>query len=229
MVEWADVHKIFIMVIVTSSSKNYFNYLKNLLSTLNIYQKNSEIIIYDLGLLPEQLTWLRDNRYQVRDFNFSIYPNFIRLDNTVLDPDNTKTRIKKGCSVFKPIIINDLLQEFKDIILWLDCRINITGDLDKLENLINKNGFYFPTFNNKTIGESTHPFTLRYLNVSDDICEQLLLVNQMMGWDYKKEGVLHLSRDFKDYCLVENWIKPLGANDLNHSFEYSILSILFYQ
>lgn len=217
------------MVIVTASSNHYFNYLENFLNTLDVYNKNLQVIIYDLGLTPEQLNLLREKKYIVRNFDFSLYPKFIRLDNNIPDPDNNKNRIKKGCSVFKSIIVNDLLYESRDIVLWMDCRINITGSLQNIKDLILKNGFYFPTFKNKTIISSTHPFTLQYLNIGADIYNELLLVNQIMGWNYHKNGILSLSNSFKSFCLVENWIKPEGANDTNHSFEYSILSILFYQ
>jgi Protein of unknown function (DUF1647) len=217
------------MVIVTSSSNDYFFYLRNLLHDLNLYEKNSKLIIYDLGLLPEQLQWLIDNDYEIRKFDFDLYPKFIRLDNEINDPNNIQTRVKKGCSVFKAVIINDLLKEFQTTILWMDCRLRLKNELLEIKKLINKNGCYFPTFNNKTIINGTHPFTLSYLNVEKEIHNKLLLVNQIMGWDYNKNGILRLSEDFKNYCLTEHWIKPNGANDLNHSFEYSILSILFYQ
>ena len=63
---------------ITASDSEYFDRSLNLIASINLYDKNQEIIFYDLGLNKTQKEYLKTiNNVTVKLFKFNDYPPFV--------------------------------------------------------------------------------------------------------------------------------------------------------
>src|SRR5579859_3360420 len=113
------------LTIVTGSSSNHFLCLKNLLFSISLFEPKTRTIIYDLGLKNSELEELESGPCEIRKFRFEEYPEYFRINDSQY---YTGLKINKGhnsgCYAWKPVIINNLVQESCGMVLWLDA-----GDL----------------------------------------------------------------------------------------------------
>merc|ERR1711879_511308 len=110
------------LAIVTAASENHYGVLKqSLLKTIHIYEPQTRVIIYDLGLSPDsrrELERLCAKRgvWSVRTFDYSRYPSYMSIT------------IARGEYAWKPIIIKEVVDQFP-LVLWLDAGDGLTGTL----------------------------------------------------------------------------------------------------
>ena len=58
-------------LILSGSDSTHFNSLVNLLNSLNKYEKNTEVVIINLGLSIDEVDYLKHNfKYIIKDFDF---------------------------------------------------------------------------------------------------------------------------------------------------------------
>ena len=98
------------LIIVTGSDSSHFKSLLQLLESLKIHEKKTKIIIFDLGITQTEKEILKKQHpeYELRKFNYSHYPSYFNI------------KINAGEYAWKPVIINDVLNEFKTAVCWLD-------------------------------------------------------------------------------------------------------------
>src|SRR5262245_24467877 len=121
------------LTIVTGASSNHFACLKNLLFSLSMFEGDSRILVYDLGLDAAELAELAAGGHEVRKCDYDRYPPHVNLAN------------QRGAYAWKPIIVEGALREFGGMLLWLDAGNLIHARLDRVRSVLNTTGFYSPT------------------------------------------------------------------------------------
>lgn len=207
------------IVFVTAAEKNYFNELTFLLTSFKTNCDN-RIIVYNLGLQSEQLTNLFENfpDIEVRKFEFDNYPKFIK----------TYTDNKLGNYAWKPIIVDDLLNEVKSKIIWLDAGNIINNKIIFLKIAITARKLIVPTSSNK-IKDWTHPRTLEYISLNDRYLNNNNYASGLIGFDYDSKKARLVSREWKKFSLIQECISPTGSSRRNHRQDQAVLTLLLYK
>jgi len=206
------------LIIVSGADSSHFRPLSQFIRSALHYEFDSKIVIYDLGLIKEQSDSIKNNVPQVnlKVFDYYKYPSYLNI------------KVDAGQIAWKPVIISDVLNDFKSSVIWLDAGCLITQPLYQIRNVIKKHGFYSPV-SKGTIKEWTHPKTLKYLNVENDLLNKRNLSGGAVAIDFKCSKALSLIKKWKEYALIKECIAPEGSNRKNHRRDQSILTILAYQ
>ena len=197
--------------IVTAASSNHF--LSSIQFLNSILKLNCEIVYYDIGLTNEEVLELKKFNITYKKFNFIDYPSFINLNSTCA-----------GAYAWKPIIIN-LESNFNGILIWSDSG-NIITSLDKVLDVIEKNSIY-ASATKYLIKQYTHKDCLDKIGLK--FSNKIMRSAAFVGFDLKNEKVKLFISKWKYYALQKEIIIPDGSNLLNHRFDQSILSLLYYE
>jgi hypothetical protein len=212
--------------IVTGTSSNHLDCLLNLLYSLKVFAVKAEILVYDLGLSQSEREMINKFPVNLIRFEYENYPDYLKIINT---KNETKPKeITCGYYAWKPVIIDNVLQHYKGIVLWMDAGNLVYSNLDILKKIIEVNGIYSP-FSSDKVAAWTHPDTLALLKVSEDI---LLAENRnaaVVGFNADYPGIMELSEKWKDLALTKECIAPPGSSLFNHRYDQAILTILMYQ
>ena len=115
---------------LSGSDSTHFNSLVNLLNSLNKFEKETEVIVINLGLSIDEMKYLKENfKYKIKDFDFANNPDFV----SVRDDDN-----KLGSYAWKPISIYEEFKNTSKNVLWLDAGCLINKKLSLLKIIIKK-------------------------------------------------------------------------------------------
>jgi hypothetical protein len=119
------------MTVVTASSSNHFRSLLFFVQTFRVFEPNTALVVYDIGLTPCQIQHLKQLNAvgEIRRFEFEKYPAFYDI------------KFSAGEYAWKPAIIAEMLAEC-DAVLWLDAGNFLFGTLDSLRARLHQHGFY---------------------------------------------------------------------------------------
>ncbi|APZ46774.1 hypothetical protein BW723_10980 [Polaribacter reichenbachii] len=208
------------LVIVTGSDSSHFKSLYQLLVSLNRYEKNTKVLIYDLGITAQESEILKNDfsNFELRKFDYSKYPSYFNI------------KINAGEYAWKPVIINDVLNEFKTSVCWLDGGNKVTKPLTLLRKVIEFYGFYSP-FSKGKISDWTHPKSLEYLDVlnNKNLLKQKNLNGACVSVDYNNIKARQVIKNWSDSAKTKDCIAPQGSNRQNHRQDQAILSVLIYK
>jgi len=209
-------------IIITAASSPYFQSLRQLIYSYyatNEY-KQSRLVCYDMGLSQPELNSLSrlmqkiDVAVEIRKFDYDAHSDIVRLEHKTYS--------------WKPVIINELLNEKKCNLLWMDSANIILKSLNKIWKEIAVMGQYLPISGSGTLERWTHPTTLERLEVPDNWRVQRNRCGGLCGFSYEYEPAKKLVADWANFALDWNCIKPDGADRSNHRDDQSLLSILSY-
>ena len=206
------------LVITTGADSSHFMSLCQLLSTLMIHESQTKTVVYDLGLSQSERDYITTNftSLDLRVFDYSKYPPYLNI------------KINAGEYAWKPVILNQVLNEFKCTVCWLDAGNVVTEPLVKLRKITEWNGFYSP-WASGTIADWTHPKTLDYMKVKKSILDKYNLAGGCVSANYHNEEAAVLIEKWAKCALIKECIAPEGSNRDNHRQDQAVLSVLAYQ
>lgn len=208
------------LVIITGSDSSHFKSLYQLLDSLAIYEKNTKIIIFDLGITFKEREIIKKKfpSFDLRKFDYSHYPAYFNI------------KLNAGEYAWKPVIINNVLNEFKTSVCWLDGGNKVTKPLTSLRKIIELYGFYSP-FSKGIIADWTHPKTLESLGVLDDkhLLKQRNLNGACVSANYNDVNVRFVIQKWSDCAKTKECIAPQGSSRENHRQDQAVLSTLVYK
>jgi hypothetical protein len=194
------------------------------------YHKNDQdykIIVYNLGIKEELWQKLlnifgRYSNFIPEVFDYSIYPDYVNIN------------INAGEYAWKPIIIYDTFNKYKDITVWMDAGNVIIKKLDSLNALISKDNIYsgYSGSKDSTIKQWTHPKTIEYMGCLVNGLDLRLCQcrnGACVGFNYNVQYVRNFVEEYKNYALIKECIAPEGSNRSNHRQDQSVFSIMFYK
>ena len=206
------------LTIVTASDTSHFQSLKQLIDSIKKYEKDTRLIVFDLGLKIEELEELNSTyiNIEVHKFEYNNYPEHVNLSSQ----DN-------GAYAWKPIIIEEILNLSKGLVLWCDAGNLLTRNLSSLKRHLIINGFYSPLSSEK-IEKWSHPKTLNYLNFPKKKYLKRNLNAAVVGIRYKSR-YKELVDLWKTSALQKDLILPEGANSSNHRWDQTLLTLIYYR
>lgn len=218
------------MHLVTGASDNHYKSLINMILSFMKFHKNDPdyaIIVYNLGIEESKWTKLLNifNRYSnfvSEVFDYSLYPEYVNIN------------INAGEYAWKPIIIYDVFNKYKDVTVWMDAGNVIINRLDNITRLIKRDNIYSGYSGSKgdTINRWTHPKTIEYMGgFADgyDITQCQSRNGACVGFNYNTNYVKKFVEEYRKYALIKECIAPEGSSRENHRQDQSIFSIMFYK
>ncbi|MDX6747036.1 DUF1647 domain-containing protein [Polaribacter sp. PL03] len=208
------------LVIVTGSDSSHFKSLLQLLKSLTIHESNTKVIIFDLGITVKEIEIIKNDfpSFELRKFDYSLYPSYFNIKKNA------------GEYAWKPVIINNILNEFKTSVCWLDGGNKVVKPLTSIRKLIEFYGFYSP-FSKGIISDWTHPKTLDYIGVSSDVAllKKRSLNGACVSANYNNIEVRNVIEKWSDCAKSKDCIAPEGSSRENHRQDQAVLSTLVYK
>lgn len=208
------------LVIVTGSDSSHFKSLYQLLKSLTLHEKNTKVLVFDLGITNKEREIIKDDfpNYELRKFDYSKHPSYFNIKENA------------GEYAWKPVIINSVLNEFKTSVCWLDGGNKVMKPLISIRKIIELYGFYSP-FSKGIISDWTHPKSLECLGVLKEkkILKQRNLNGACVCANYNNLEVRKLIKNWSDCAKSKNCIAPEGSSRENHRQDQAILSTLIYR
>ncbi len=207
------------IIFVTAAEKNYFDQLESLLKSYDKYLTN-KLIIYDIGLDEKQIQYLKDNfnNLNIIKFKFEQYPKFI---GEYFDD-------KLGNYAWKPIIVDQVIQQYKSKVVWLDAGNLITKKIIFLKIALTASGLVVPTSSN-TIKDWTHPKTIKYIGLNEKYLNSNNYASGLIGFDYNSEKAKNISELWSKFSQIQDCISPEGSSRKNHRQDQAVLTLLLYK
>lgn len=215
------------MHLVTGASDNHYKSLINMILSFMKYHKNDPnyvIVVYNLGIeesLWERLINLfgRYSNFVVEVFNYGLYPDYVNIN------------INAGEYAWKPIVIYDVFNKYKDVTLWMDAGNIIINKLDKINELIKKDNIY-SGYSVGNIKQWTHKKTIEYMGGfynGYDLTISNCRNGACIGFNYNTDYVKTFVEEYRNYALIKECIAPEGSSKANHRQDQSVFSIMFYK
>jgi hypothetical protein len=202
--------------IVTGASSNHFHCLQNLLASVRQHIPDAFLMVYDLGLTAEEQEIIQGNCNAFRTFDYSRYPQHVDI------------RINAGQYAWKPILIEEVLEERGGLVLWLDAGNLVLWDLVPIWTTIRQYGVVTPR-SSGPLRRWTHPGTLRHMSVPAHHLSKPNRNGAIVGFNADCPWARQLSRDWKDCALSKECIAPEGSSRENHRQDQAVLSVLYYR
>jgi hypothetical protein len=202
-------------IFVTASNTIYFKQLFRLVESIQRYETDL-IILYDLGLDPEELNRLSElSNISVRKFNFQQYPDHFDL-----------SKYPYGSFAWKIALIHETFHEFKCDLTYLDAKNLVIDKFSVSRFYLNHYGFYMP-YSAGEIIKWTHPATFAYFK-NQSLGEKKPLNGSYFSISFRNERVVELINEWFELAFEKDIIAPEGASKENHRYDQSLLSCLFH-
>ena len=214
------------MVVVTGACSNYADQLSRLIGSVHLYEPTIIIYVYDFGLNQNQVNEVKEYKNVIhKTLNMKDYPGWLSKKLEQKKRNGMKQAIKV-------LTIYELVKSIPNDVLWLDAGNQIGGSLDRIRDIIRKNGVYTSCMKyDGHMRDYTHDGMLKSLGLE--------------GYKDKKHQNGHLSTSFfgvrggtnndvyrkvikpaVDCTLKQSCIEPSGASLKNHRYDASLLSAL---
>jgi hypothetical protein len=205
-------------VVVTGADSSHFKSLCQFLTSLIKHEPDIKVIVFDLGLLIPERQYLKDTfqNVELRLFDFSRYPNYFNI------------KVKAGEYAWKPVIMCDVLNEFKCSVCWMDAGNLVTGPLTWIRRITKTIGMYSPR-SSGVISDWTHPKTLEFFTPSREILSKFNLNGACISACYKYPHVRDLITQWMKCALIKECIAPTGSSRKNHRQDQAVLSVIAHQ
>jgi hypothetical protein len=206
------------LILVTGSDSSHAKSLFQFLASISKHEPNLKTIVFDLGLSESDREKIRGNfpAAELRLFDYSKYPAYFNI------------KINAGEYAWKPVIICDVLNEFKSRVCWMDAGNKLTSRLTWIRKITGAIGIYSPQ-SNGTIADWTHPKTLEFLKASPLLLDRPNLNGACIAANYRHPQVRELINQWKACALTKECIAPAGSSRQNHRQDQAVLSVLAQQ
>lgn len=204
--------------LVTAADESHSLSLEQLLDSINKFEPRANVYVYDLGLASKTLNKLiaKFPSYHFFPFPYSEFPDWMDI------------KVDAGNYAWKPQIVQMTANRIQAPFLWVDSGDKLFSDLKFMSRLIQAYGFYCPT-SPGTLGEWTHPTTLRNLKVNPKLMGRHNLNAAIIGFDPRVKKVSQLINCWAENALNLEVIAPIGSNRSNHRQDQAVLGVLAHQ
>ena len=114
--------------------------------------------------------------------------------------------------IWKPIIVNELIQVYKSKVVWLDAGNLITKKIVFLKIALSASGIVVPTSSN-TIKDWTHPRTIEYVGINNKYLSNNNYASGLIGFDYKSKKANKIAELWSTFHKFKNVSHPLAQVD----------------
>lgn len=216
--------------IITASNNLYINTVIDFI--INYKLDYTKLIVYNLSLnlnnLQQIETLQKQYNFQLKNFNFDLYPEHVNLDKFY----------GLNCTyAFKPIIIyneaNELYNKNK-ILIWMDSanRFN-ENHITNIWNIVKSQGIYSPISADANTIESielnSNKVVKLYGLTNEEHINKLQSISaNLIGIDYNSNSGFYILNKWYEDSLDKNKICPEGTNRNNNRQDQTLLSIIMF-
>jgi hypothetical protein len=208
-------------VIVSGADYGYFSKMKHMAASLQYWAPEKKLVVYNLGLKPEQVKEARSwsNVIDVKwpDGIPAWYPNHVHVGKKY---------------AWKAIAINETVYEYKSI-FWWDGGSVFAGPLWPIDEILHRQGIFLVHGQDEDMKAYSHKDTYKWFGYDKDQFRNGIPSPHCGGGT---QGHVYPSR-FYD-TIVKPWaecamdvscIAPPGSKLSNHRYDQTAVSILSYQ
>jgi hypothetical protein len=206
------------MTIISGASTSYFRGLKNLAGSVQYWAPGHSLVVYNLGMSPEQLseieTWENVHAIKWRNGFPSHFPKHAR--------DGKKY-------AWKSLAINESLHEYRSI-FWMDAGSTLVNPLTEVERIVQETGMFLVHGQDVDMKPKSHPASYEYFGYNKSSfhggphfgggTQAHMLPSRYVDTIVKPNAVC---------ALDASCVAPAGSSLSNHRYDQSTLSILAYQ
>ena len=202
-------------VIVTGADSTHYSSLCQFFSSALVHEANTKIVAFDQGLTATEREELHQKfpAVELRAFDFAMYPSYFNI------------KVLAGEYAWKPVIVADILEEFKGAVCWMDAGNVITKPLTSIRKIVQAIGLYSPT-SGGTVADWTHPGTLAFLHAPREILTARNLCGYCVAVNSEHEAAAATIRRWKECALTKECIAPEGSSRANHRQDQAVLTVL---
>jgi len=204
------------LTLVTAADETHARSLEQFLKSAQKNHQKDKMVIIDLGLSDESVQRLQkiDLPSDIRRFNYSKYPAWFDVS------------VNAGEYAWKPIIINDIVQEQGGVVSWMDAGNMILGKLWRLQAHALKYGL-FSQGSSGDLARWTHPATLSYFNKDIEWAKGKRNINGACIAVYSEHPTAKsIVPEWARLATIREAIAPIGSNRQNHRQDQALLSVL---
>jgi hypothetical protein len=203
------------MVIVSGADESYFYPLVNLAGSLRYWAPKHKLVVYNLGLRPEQVKQLQQWDIEVK------WPNGI--------PKRYPVHLAIGKKyAWKPVAINESLHEYKQI-FWLDAGSTIASPLTEPIRIVQETGIFLVKGQDSNMRLS-YPCTYETFGYNKQtFIGGAHYSGNTQAYLYPSRYVNTVVIPNAECALKADCIMPEGSNLGNHRYDQTSLSILSYR
>lgn len=205
------------LIIVTGADQTHAKSLFQFLKSLKQHEPDMFVLIYDLGLNEDDLHQIAEQypHYSVEKFNYSDYPEHFNIT------------INSGEYAWKPIIIRDVLNRYKQSVCWMDAGNRVVEELNDLRKIISYCDIYSP-ISFGTVREWTHPRMLENFEVPEHIRSKRNRSGGCVALNYNSVKARSVIEDWVSCATNKECIAPEGSDRRNHRQDQAVLTILLH-
>lgn len=206
------------LIIVTGADSSHYKSLRQFLSSVLTHEPQTYVVVFDLGLTEIEQQSIKNDfpKIDFRVFDYSKYPEYFNI------------KINAGEYAWKPIIIHQILNEFKCCVCWMDAGNIIQEPLLWIRAITAKIGVY-SSHSAGRISDWTHPKTLDFLNASKNLLRKKNLNGACVALCYQNSTAKKVADKWKECALTKICIAPEGSNRSNHRQDQAALSVIIHQ
>eukprot|EP00741_Cyanophora_paradoxa_P008674 tig00001366_g8397.t1 len=200
--------------IVTAASTSYFDRLQNLVASVQLWEPERLIVVYDVGLSASQAAEVSEwKSVELRSFKFDAAPRHAAFHDTYA--------FKQG----PPSCWSSIRLHFENR-GGQDAGQELEGPLREVDETLRSRGAFFVEASSP-IAAFTHPLTLRWLNASASEFEgQLQCAGGIQGYVAGSTAAREVLEAAARCAAEEPCIAPPGSDASNHRQDQSVFSVL---
>lgn len=202
---------------VTASDSSHFKSLMNLLRSINDFEPNARISVWDLGLNKNEINQISKSfpAVEISKFQFDKYPVHFCI------------KVNAGQYAWKPAIVFEEMKKNLGILIWLDAGNILVKRLFWIKKYISFFGFYSP-YSPGRIQDWTHPRMIESLGAAK-FASKRNLNGAILGFDSGSIVAQDLVNSWFLCALNPECISPQGSSRTNHRQDQSAISCLAYK
>lgn len=206
------------LVVVTGADSTHYKSIIQFLTSLYLHEPDIKTIVFDLGFTQSEKINLKDKfkSIEIRLFDYSKYPDYFNIKKNA------------GEYAWKPVIIQQVLNECKSCVCWMDAGNKVIKPLVWIRKITRAVGIYSPQ-SSGSISDWTHYETLKYLKASTNILNKRNLNGACVSVCYQNKIARNIINQWKDLSLIKECIAPAGSNRENHRQDQAVLSVIAHQ
>lgn len=205
------------IVFVTAIDERFVGHCERLLVSFKKNLYKNQLIIYDLGCNSDSLENLKkiNKNLIIKQYTHELIPG--KFKNDSLSSYN-----------WKPVIINEVLNEYKSKVVWIDSGNTINKKIILLKIALTANKLLVVKSSN-LVHELSHKNTLSALSIPKDILKRNNFAGGLVGIDYKSEQYRKFIFEWMKNSQIKEIITPTGSNENNHRYDQTILTLLLHK
>jgi hypothetical protein len=214
--EREDMRGFGLKTVVTACDEGYFESVENLVASIQVYEPDMEIFVYDLGLTADQRdtvsSWAGVSLISI---DWTQFPSHV---------------VHRKIYAWKSAVIKDAVERVGSVV-WLDAGIELRWDLAELMmNFDMGESGHWLILDKAILQNFVHPKQYDALGLERGVFDnQFSLAAGMIAASNVSRAWTTLFLPWHQCSMNLECISPEGSNSTNHRWDQSALSLLLYK